>query len=318
MRSIVLIIVFCFVALFGWVSWRTIDFLFIPPSSDNTQVNFDIEPGTAFNNIAEKLYEQNFIKDKLLFKVLAKVMSATGTMRVGEYALNKNMTPLKILEVLSSGKSIQYSLTFQEGINMYEIALLIEQKNLGQRDDFLSLCKDKALIKELLNQDIESLEGYLFPETYLVTKFTGAKKLIQLMVGNFKKAYDSVSQSAKVEMPLHKLVTLASIIEKETGAPNERPMISSVFHNRLKKGMRLQSDPTIIYGIMDLNGGKEVNNIRKVDILTKTRYNTYKINGLPYGPIANPGIEALRAALNPADSDYLYFVSRNNGTHVFS
>jgi UPF0755 protein len=119
-------------------------------------------------------------------------------------------------------------------------------------------------------------------------------------------------------MPRHEHVTLASIVEKETGAPGERPMIASVFHNRLKKSMRLQSDPTIIYGILDQNGGEPVKNITKQDIITTTPYNTYKIEALPVGPIANPGKESLLATLNPAESDNFYFVSRNDGTHIFT
>lgn len=317
MRKIFLLIVFIFVGILGWLTWRGVDFVFIPPSADKTQITFDVEPGSSFYSISEKLYDQGFIKDKFLFKLMAKALGETANMRVGEYALDKSMSPLQILKVLSSGKSIQYPLTFQEGINIFEIATVLEQKGFGNRQEFLNLCKDKALIKELIGKDLESLEGYLFPETYMVTKFTGFKTLIQMMVKNFHEAYNEVIVNSQIQLPMHEHVTLASIIEKETGAPEERPMISSVFHNRLRKGMRLQSDPTIIYGIMDLNGGEPVNNIRKSDILNKTRYNTYKVKALPYGPIANPGKESLRAALNPAKSEYLYFVSQNNGTHVF-
>lgn len=137
------------------------------------------------------------------------------------------------------------------------------------------------------------------------------------MVKRFKTVYEIVNKSARIRMPIHKHVTLASLIEKETGTPEERSTISSVFHNRLRKKMRLQSDPTILYGILDQTGVMP-KNIRKKDIRTHTKYNTYTVQELPHGPIANPGQKALEAAVNPESTDYLYFVSRNNGTHVFS
>lgn len=319
MRTLTLFLVLIFVSALGGVTWKAIHFLYVPPSSvDNTQIIFDVPPNTSFQKVSESLVEKELLQDTVLFKILAKATRSTGRILVGEYALNKTMTPMDILKVLTSGKSIQHSLTFPEGMNMYEMAQLVEDKGLGSKEEFLKHSKDKDLIKELLDSEHESLEGYLFPETYLVTKFTGPKKLIQLMVTKFKEAYEEIKTDSKLNMPMHETVTLASIIEKETGAPEERPMISSVFHNRLKKKMRLQSDPTIIYGIMDLNGGLPVQNINKKDILTSTRYNTYRVAALPFGPIANPGKEALKAALNPADSPFLYFVSQNNGTHVFS
>lgn len=319
MRSFVLFIVLILALVVGIAAWKLTTFLLIPPSAQETaQINFEILPDSSFQKVSESLVDKGLIKDAFLFKILAKATGLTANIRIGEYALNKAMTPLDVLKVIRSGKSIQYAITFPEGMNMFEMAQLFEDKGLGMREDFLKYCTDPFYIKEILKQDLPSFEGYLFPETYLITKFTGAKKLIQLMVSRFNQTYKQLTSEAKLKMPIHNLVTLASIIEKETGAPDERPMISSVFHNRLKRGMRLQSDPTIIYGIMDLNGGQTVNNITKKDIVTKTRYNTYKVSGLPYGPIANPGEKALEAALNPSESDFLYFVSRNNGTHVFS
>ncbi len=318
MRVLILVLVLVVVASTGGAAWLSLDFIFRSPSTNSTAIKFDVKQGASFGVIAKGLHSKGLIKDTLMFKALAKIMRSENNIRVGEYALNQSMTPLEVMETISSGKSIQYSLTFQEGVNMYEIAQTIEDKGLGSKTNFLKLCQDKLFIKELLNIDVDSLEGYLFPETYLVTKFTGSKKLIRLMVSNFKESYRAVSASSKISMPRHELVTLSSIIEKETGAAKERPIISSVFHNRLKKSMRLQSDPTIIYGILDQNGGKPVKNISKKDIITKTRYNTYKVAALPHGPIANPGSEAMLAALNPVESEFLYFVSRNNGTHVFS
>ncbi|HEY1078907.1 MAG TPA: endolytic transglycosylase MltG, partial [Bdellovibrio sp.] len=157
-----------------------------------------------------------------------------------------------------------------------------------------------------------------FPETYMLTKFTDTKTLISNMVKRFLYVYNEVAPEAQVlGWPRHKVVTLASIIEKETGAPEERPLISSVFHNRMQKNMRLQTDPTVIYGKAEQTGKIEIN-ITRADLTTPTRYNTYTITGLPPGPIANPGKEALLAAVKPAASEFLFFVSQNDGTHVFS
>jgi UPF0755 protein len=161
-----------------------------------------------------------------------------------------------------------------------------------------------------------SLEGYLFPETYSLTKYTTVKELVQSMVQNFKETYKALG-TPDTGLSRQELVTLASVVEKETGAPEERPMIASVFYNRLKKGMPLQSDPTILYGIID-ETGKPTDNITKADLTHFNRYNTYTVKKLPFGPISNPGREALVAVFHPANTEFLYFVSRNNGTHIFS
>ena len=184
------------------------------------------------------------------------------------------------------------------------------------------MCANRKFIFSLLKEDLPSLEGYLFPETYHITKYTDERTLIQQMVKRFLQVYSEVIKKGKTSNPIiplkrHQIVTLASIIEKETGASQERPLISSVFYNRLEKKMLLQTDPTVLYGILDET--KEMKkNITRKDLETPTRYNTYTNKGLPYGPIANPGRESLLAALQPAQSHYLFFVSRNDGTHYFS
>jgi UPF0755 protein len=204
-----------------------------------------------------------------------------------------------------------------EGLNMYDVADIVERLGLGARQDFLALCQSRELARELLGEELPSLEGYLFPETYLVTKYTGTRGLIRLMVARFLEVYKQIPISSDAALSRHQLVTLASIVEKETGAPEERPVIASVFHNRLRLGMRLQTDPTVLYGILDARKAP-TKNITRADLATDTRYNTYTRTGLPFGPIANPGREALLAAANPASTDFLYFVSRNNGVHAFS
>lgn len=297
--------------------WDYSTFLHSPAGPATEQLVYEVKPGMGFYQVASELATKGIIKDEFKFRLFARFSRKAQKLRVGEYALSAGLTPAAVLEILTSGKSVEHAITFHEGLNMYEMATHLEQKGLGSKEEFLRLCHDKALIKELLGEDLYSLEGYLFPETYNLTKFTGAAGLVRMMVKNFMVVYSEVIAGVSTNWKRHQVVTLASIIEKETGAPEERFLISSVFHNRLKKSMRLQSDPTIIYGILDATKTMPTN-IRRQDILTPTRYNTYAIQGLPFGPIANPGREAMQAALRPATSEYLYFVSRNDGTHVFT
>jgi UPF0755 protein len=236
---------------------------------------------------------------------------------VGEYAIRKNAVPPEIMAIITSGKSIEYAITVQEGFNIFEIGDLLERQGMIKKQEFMALAQDPAFIKELLGEVHPSLEGYLFPETYKITKFTGAKGLIRMMVERFKENYAKLAISSGWSLTRHQTVTLASIIEKETGAPEERAIISSVFWNRLKKKMRLQTDPTVIYGVWQKNG-VWAGNIRRDDLLSPSKYNTYLNEGLPYGPISNPGLEALKATIAPAQTEFLFFVSRNNGTHIFS
>ncbi|MGE0525575.1 MAG: endolytic transglycosylase MltG [Bdellovibrionales bacterium] len=304
----------------GFLGFEVFRFLSAGPGKAEEQAIFEVPAGVPFQKIAKQLQESGLILDAYKFRILAKITGQDGRVKRGEYALNRAMTPQEILGVLVSGKSIQYPITFPEGFNTYEMAALIESKGLYKAQDFLDAVRDKELIRALLGIEVSSLEGYLFPETYNVTKFTPLRELIAAMVQNFKTTYEHLQNQLgepASALPRHELVTLASIVEKETGAPEERSLIASVFYNRLNKNMRLQSDPTIIYGIW-VETGKYKENITKEDILSPTRYNTYVVPRLPFGPISNPGRESLAAVIKPATSDFLYFVSRNDGTHIFT
>jgi UPF0755 protein len=219
---------------------------------------------------------------------------------------------------LKSGISIAHPVTIIEGANIYEIAATIEEKKLGSKQDFLKLCKDSQLISTLgFNPaSVISLEGFLFPNTYFFNKTLSVEDMIRQMVKQYRTVWGEAEENRARALGLtsYQAITLASMIEKETGAPQERPLIASVFYNRLKKKMRLQSDPTTIYGIWERYQG----NLHKSDLLNPSPYNTYFVPGLPAGPIGNPGKEAIQAALYPAESEYLYFVSHNDGTHQFS
>lgn len=293
-------------------------FIHTAPSADSTAVIYEVKPGQSFNVIANELEAEGLIKNAFAFSMYARFTNQRSQIKRGEYGLSRNMTPSEILSVITSGKSISKPFTVAEGLNIYEIAELYEKEQFGKKEDFLRLVKDPSFATKLLGQPATSLEGYLFPETYMITKFDRTEDLIASMVRRFFTVYDSLGVTSKLPgWTRNQVVTLASIIEKETGAKEDRPLISSVFHNRLGKKMKLQTDPTILYGIADQTGTLP-NNIRKDDILRPTRYNTYVIPALPPGPISNPGREALMAALQPAASAYLFFVSRNDGTTVFS
>lgn len=283
-------------------------------SSSATEV-FEVPSGASFVKITKQLFEKRLILEEWKFRVFAKFTGQESKVKKGEYLLNHGMNPQAILDAISSGKSIQYPITIPEGSNIYDIAEVITSRGFNGKE-FLSVVKNPEIVQKALGSAAPSLEGYLFPETYNVTKFTTMKELAQMMVGRFNEVFRTLPvQESKLTK--HEIVTLASVVEKETGAPQERPMIASVFYNRLDKGMPLQSDPTIIYGIAD-ETGKVINNITREDITRPNRYNTYTVKRLPFGPICNPGRESLMAVLRPAVTENFYFVSKNDGTHVFT
>jgi UPF0755 protein len=235
-------------------------------------------------------------------------------LRSGEYALSPTLSPAQILGRIVAGRVRTLEVVIPEGLTAAEIAGRLEAVGLADADAFLGAVRDPTLAAAL-GVEGESLEGYLFPETYQLARGLEPREIARTLVAQFLYAWRSLEPDARARgLSMRETVTLASIVEKETGAPDERPLIASVFHNRLARRLRLESDPPTIYGIRDFDG-----NLRRADLEDeKNPYNTYRIAALPPGPIANPGLAALRAAVQPAASDYLYFVSRNDGTHVFS
>ncbi len=298
----------------GYLGWS---FLHAPASAKNQEIIFELKPQMSFQKASLELETKGLIQSAHMFNLLAKFSGKRSHIKVGEYALNTNMSPLEILRIFESGKSIAYDLTIPEGYNIFEIAEIIENAKLSSAQEFLTYVNNPLVVKKLLGEEHASLEGYLFPETYNYTKFSEMKTVVNEMVRKFLSVADALQVKSNSQLTRHQLITLASIVEKETGAPEERPLIASVFYNRLQKKMRLQTDPTIIYSLA-LKNGKIPTNISKKDLSFEHPYNTYVIAGLPPGPIANPGRQALQAVLQPAQSEYLYFVSQNNGTHIFS
>jgi UPF0755 protein len=287
-------------------------------SDQGIDVVYEVKPGVSFNSMANEFERMGLVRSAYFFSIYARIVGDRSKVKVGEYLLRTDMVPSDILKVITSGKSIERSFTISEGLNLYEISALYEKEGFGKSDSFWHLTHDQKLIKSLLGEERESLEGYLFPETYRLTKYTDTRTLILNMVKRFLYVYNEVQPMGEIKgLNRHQFVTLASIIEKETGAPIERPVISAVFHNRLAKNMKLQTDPTVIYGKADKTGKYEIV-ISRQDLLTPTRFNTYTMFGLPPGPIGNPGRESLLAAMKPDKSKYFFFVSQNNGTHIFS
>jgi UPF0755 protein len=224
------------------------------------------------------------------------------------------MRPLEILDRFRRGLVVLHPVTIPEGYSVRQIAEVLRGAGIGDPEELLGLAESPAFISEL-GLDVPTLEGYLFPDTYGLPRNISTADIVRRMVGRFQETYQSVwaNRAAELGLTRHQVVTLASIIEKETGSGIERPIISAVFHNRLRLRMPLQSDPTVIYPIKNFDG-----NLRKVDLVRDNPYNTYRRRGLPPGPIGNPGREALEAALYPSPVDYLYFVARNDGSHHFS
>ena len=273
-----------------------------------------IPDGSTFQQVAGLLDRERLIKSRSAFIIFGKSQSADRKVHAGEYELNPGMTPAEILSKLLNGQVLLHPLTIPEGLTITQIADLVSQQGLTDRAEFLRLAKDRAFIASL-GIKAETLEGYLYPNTYKFPRAVKAREVLVAMVEQLRQAVgpDLLARMQELKMTMHEVLTLASVIEKETGSGGERPEISAVFHNRLKKHIPLQSDPTVIYGLPAFDG-----NLHKKDLSNPSPYNTYRVRGLPPGPIANPGIQAIRATLYPSDSRSLYFVSRNDGTHQFS
>lgn len=277
-------------------------------------VLFSVKSGESFKRMSRRLANGGIIANIPKFVWYARLKGYDKNIKAGDYELSSAMTPKQILQRMVQGKVALYKVTIPEGYTMAQIAELISQTTRITPQAFMEKATDAAFAREK-GVNANSFEGYLFPETYFFPKNVTPETCISTMVRRFHEVFGPEwrQRAEALNMSVHQIVTLASMIEKETGAAFERPLIASVFHNRLKRGMRLSSDPTVIYGIQNFNG-----NLTRKDLETRTPYNTYLIKGLPPGPIANPGKESLEAALYPAETDYLYFVSKKDRTHHFS
>jgi peptidoglycan lytic transglycosylase G len=289
--------------------------LTLPPNFRGERKQVVISRGAPFKGVVRVLDEAGLLRSPTGFYLVARLMGVTERVQAGEYELSTTMLPTVILHKLVTGDVMKYRITIPEGYTVRQIAFYLQEQGIIEdQEQFLAMAFSSDVAAGLGIKG-KSVEGYLFPDTYLLPKGVSPSEIINTMVGKFKRVYepDFARRAAELGMTDREVIILASIIEKETGLSEERPLISAVFHNRLKRGIPLCSDPTVIYGIAVFDG-----NLRKRDLERRTPYNTYLKKGLPPGPIANPGRSSILAALYPAPVQYLYFVSRNDGSHYFS
>ena len=286
----------------------------LPAQESEVHHVVEIPEESSFKTVANLIAQKGLILSPFWFRLLGKVQDTERKVKPGEYDLHTGMRPAEILDILVKGKVIQYSILIPEGFKALQIGKLLGEARIAKEADVARLVTDRVFIKTL-GVEAPTLEGYLFPDTYYFPRRVKAEDVLKAMVSRFRQVYtpELQAQAAALRMTERQVVILASIIEKETGQDAERPLISAVFHNRLRRNWPLQSDPTVIYDIPKFDG-----TLTRAHLARRTPSNTYTNPGLPPGPIANPGVKSIVAALNPAPVKYLYFVSRNDGTHQFS
>ena len=313
-KYIAIILVLLTLVLFSLVRMLW-DYPFTPLSNDQKTKIIDIPKGTSVKKVAYILAEERIISHPILFTLMCRINSKFPLIKAGEYEFRASMTPLEIYQFLEKGAYKKHYVTIPEGFTLNQISKLLVKEQLIDKNIFYKLSHDRKFIKSL-GVGASSLEGYLFPDTYEFTKGSGERFILTKMVSRFHEVFtDAFKRRAnELKLNVHKVVILASIIEKETMSAEEKGFISAVLRNRLRKNMPLQCDPTIIYVIEDRFDGVLRNSSLNID----SPYNTYKYSGLPPGPISNPGKESILATLYPSKENYLYFVSTNDGSHKFS
>jgi len=280
------------------------------PHGGQGEAHVEIRRGETVRSVARRLAREEVIGSPLLFELEARLRG--GGVRAGEYLLGRDLSVRAVVDTLVSGKIFLHRVTLREGLTAAEIAAELERAGLARAGAFLEAADRLARREPRIGA---GAEGYLFPDTYLFAKDPSPETVAGTMLENFFRQTAAALPEAVINDPreLRRIVTIASIVEKETGAESERRLIASVFANRLAKNMLLQSDPTVIYALPSFDG-----NLRKKDLLYDSPYNTYIHRGLPPGPISNPGLASIDAVYRPAKADYYYFVSKNDGEHHFS
>ncbi|MCE5265628.1 MAG: endolytic transglycosylase MltG [Deltaproteobacteria bacterium] len=307
--GLLLILLLTFVAFYRYAT--------TPVNPSAAAATIDIPKGAGFLKITEILDRGGLVRFRPFFWTLALVKKANRHIRAGEYELAGLMAPTEILDKLVRGEIKEYPVTLPEDITTGEVAKRLAAFKLINEKEFMALAADRSFLASL-DVEAESVEGYLYPNTYRLDRSMTTREIMRILVRQFWKEVtpEMRKRAGEIGLTLQEWVTLASIIGKESGNGVEKPLISAVFHNRLKMGMKLQSDPTAVYHLEQ--NGSPVKAVRREHLQSDTPHNTYRINGLPPGPIANPGIDSLRAALYPAQVNYLYFVAKNDGSHHFS
>ncbi|HPK54314.1 MAG TPA: endolytic transglycosylase MltG [Smithellaceae bacterium] len=307
------IVLFLALGLLAFVA-SLIDYSINSIDNKNTTVVIDIPTGSGFFKIAEILNQKGMVKNRLLFYALVTYRHAWRSIRAGEYEFSTSLTPYAVIDKLLRGEIKHYKVFIPEDSSVKEIAAILMKDKLIDEESFFEAAADEEFLKSL---DIQAdyIEGYLFPDTYYLERSMNTRQIMRKMVDRLWNKFSPAMLEKAKEMSLsvHALITLASIIGKESGNNAEKPLISAVFHNRLKRKMPLQSDPTAVYDLENFTGA-----VKRSHLKRNSPYNTYVISGLPPGPIANPGLDSMKAALYPAKVDYLYFVAQGDGSHFFS
>ncbi|WP_320169186.1 endolytic transglycosylase MltG [Maridesulfovibrio sp.] len=311
--------VICMALMFvgGWFMYRNWSFLNLPPEIEGREILFSIEPGESLWTVSGGLAKAGLISDAKRFRQYAQELGKENKIRAGEFSLWSNMTAPEVLDTLTTTSGILHKFSVREGLTWWATAQAAENSKLTTYQEFKKAVFDPELLAEY-NIPAKNAEGYLFPETYMITrpKSDSGRTMVETMLKEFRKAADK-AWNGKPPSPkeIHRTIILASLVEKETGDASERNRIAGVFANRLKKGYLLQCDPTIIYGLGETFDG----NLRKKHLGDKSNpYNSYQHRGLPPGPICSPGLDSIKAAITPEKHSYLYFVAKGDGSHYFS
>lgn len=303
--TLVVVLVLTFAIWFAWAA-----LLPLQPAQPTFVL---LRPGWTTRHIARDLQQQGVIRSSAAF-LMVQYVKGLHTLKAGEYKFDQPADALEVWSRLVRGDVYARTVVVPEGFNIYDIAAAVQQAGLGSADDFLTAARSDLFLLRNIDPDAKSLEGYLFPDTYQFTRIDSAHDIAAAMVHRFRQEAQKIGLLGNADM--HRIVTMASIVEKETADPKERPLVAGVYYNRLEKNMALAADPSVIYAA--LLAGRYRGTIYASDLQFASPYNTYKFPGLPPGPIANPGVASLQAAMHPAHSSFLYFVSDNNGHHRFA
>ncbi|MCX8031319.1 MAG: endolytic transglycosylase MltG [Thermodesulfovibrionales bacterium] len=308
--KLILFVLVSFILMSVYLSFQFL----VPITSDDSIVEIEIVKGSTYRQALKKLSDKELIRDPFIFLLIGKIYGLDKKIRAGFYLFKGKLTPWQVYEKLLAGEVIEYWLTVNEGDSIFEVGKKLESLGFTDYYTFITLASNKELL-QTLGISSPSIEGYLYPDTYRLPKGASVEYIVSIMVNRLRKEYTESLRQRQQELGMteNEVLTLASIIEREAVIDEERPIISAVYHNRLKIKMPLQADPTAIYGFKTYD-----QKITKADLKIKSPYNTYIIDGLPPGPIASPSIKSIIAALYPANVPYLYFVSRGDGRHIFS
>lgn len=310
MRALITLFLIVVLAAGGWVAWQV--YMPVTPPGDTSLL---LHPGYSTRRIAAELKKAGVIRSELAFR-LWHAWHRKPLLKAGEYRFERAATLPQVHERIGRGDIYFHTVTIPEGYTMFDIAKAMEEAGLGSAADFVHVAETQTQLISDLAPDAKSLEGYLFPNTYEFTRTQSLEEMAAVMVHQFRQVAQQIGLNSGADLNVSKIVTMASIVEKETATPEERPLVASVYYNRLAQRMALDADPSVIYA--ELLTGTYQGSLHHADLSVNSPYNTYRFPGLPPGPIANPGKGALEAALHPDSTKFLYFVSDGNGHHRFA